>query len=1027
MLLTEIEKKFNNLKFTESFEDINKLIKENTNNKKSFVKILLTKANLKLKLFNYNDFFEIIELLDQNYSSFLNNESFFKLKLVYFSLKNETEEFQNTCKKLKLITGITNKESLDLMYLFNTRNYSEYLSKYNNLNDNHKVNQNFYCAQAKLFSINYDEDFEVILKTYKESINLFDIENIESKFDHFIVYLDLSNFIFHMLSLGVNRDHFMDEIKNIKLHFSLLIEELNNFDNQISNQILNCYLLILGYSEDNNLFLDLSEKNISDLRINVYILYCVKKGILNDDIVLKKFLENKNKNHPILDFYLTTLYDKSEYNKILEFIANSSLKSSMLEIVEHYYYLALIELDRSITKEDYELLEEKKDSSILFLSLLIKYQIKINAFDSNNLLDFQNRLIHEKITLTTLLDSIKIHFSINDYNFPLKLLDKYKTIFTNLIFEIIKLFTSNKELNYNTFNIFIKNIQTQQGIDIFSNTVKIHIFKMYFNYDDISNGIQFLNSCNIDKIINQKLAAFILQKLLLKKQEVKFFKEAKYMVNYLEENLSKLSISQFSIFLRYYVNSDQLDLCARYINRYFLSIDISNLNSDMKYLNDIYFSMLLNQNFKNNDIDNWLILKDNNQYIKSVEYMNPENLKFFGFTSIDKEYELKQLIACEEFEKKSIAHHILNMYVNEYPGVLKTISISEENPSAIIDEIIKISEEFPTINYLDEYLEGKNYTSLHNVTNGNYLKYFEVIKSFIESNKGFNVTCNDVPSKKLITVSSIFTAYHLGFLKDIVQFENIFIQEDVINKFEKTINDSNNGSIIEKGEYTQNISELRNKSKEELGELKEHFKEIYYTLLKIPAERVIEDMEVKIPITEIQNYSLDFIKLLGDSNYNALMISFNSNYQIITEDIGLSKFFNNFDKFIKPGNTVSVFLNNISFIKYKEISDILEKYKFKNRLNLNFLCNELRTLFLIKQYSEEDLLKYEELRLLIEFLKTNNILGMTTEFLESMIHNDILKNPYQASIINRILLSNINLIKNIQNKIKLNLSPNKQF
>lgn len=389
------------------------------------------------------------------------------------------------------------------------------------------------------------------------------------------------------------------------------------------------------------------------------------------------------------------------------------------------------------------------------------------------------------------------------------------------------------------------------------------------------------------------------------------------------------------------------------INKKVLELNVYELdNEDKQQLSSLYFNSITN--FKDKELDtfekNTIFIKDGIHYLdkdvfKSVHevYIEKFNIAFVN------KLEMKRKEEDATYERKSLFHFIVNQILETIDSPhfkMMTVDWGTKSPLEEIQEMMIAQSEY-TEDQFERYSNGEGITFWQLA--GSYDKYFNLIVKLLEDDTiNFNscMIYHQSPKvPKLLTLSSIIFLHHHNKLKEVLEREDIFIQKttfdwlmfyvDKLDKEEEIFT-----AFAKDGQFFKDIV-----TKEQIEVFSSHLKEL---LNNIKYKQIVDDSKASLPFKEAFTLSESF----GIQEYQALALSYQKNYLIITEDKMFEVIFDtlNFNQ--------TMVSNSLSLFNSRDLHELRmelhhKKYKYVFSVKLLRQLIEVLTKININKISKE--------------------------------------------------------------------------
>ncbi len=918
-------------KISLSLESITKSKQENSKNPNAVYALLCLETEFYFILKNFSVFKSNLEYLEDNYPELLELK-FYELKATYYSYSGNEEAYLLTLKKInKEFGGKIDILFSNLIYLLNSKKFDDAEKEYKKITEKVDYLKKIDFVGGMIYLNLYYEKNQ--FKYIKESERIFEQylkENEVDFFETFEIYKASSINLINQYLKGL-RNFENKRVLNTKGMIDLIKDDLNHFGEEsqiaIKNHYLHCLWMLEEYESYNNEAFKIDEEELDS--VNFYFLHVRHKKEL-DYQKIEKRLES---DQILLLPYLETL----SYIDDNRFLEHTSLNNDLYnnEVILLMRVDVEIENKKTLCQETIEIVESKRDISLLYFIILLEVEFFRKGFiaetNLENLLVLANEELDE-IEVLRILEVLSKGKKTKEY---LELALKYKNKYQGVLSRTFKIIEDDKEINFSDFESFINSIEKQEYyIPIANKYLRYSVFSEAYKYYKFAwEEYSFENEDRVEfackAIQNCVLQAHTKHSNLLDENQNKIY------IRYLEENLENISIQQCSILSYYLIVVENNFNGFKYINKKLLERDLNTLSDEEKMtVCPIYFYSMVKIASESAYIDSNLLLRseDNNLYILKDTFSKNIS-EFHRFNLLDKiNFEIKK--RDEKIEKESLFKFIVGTFINTVQSdtFISFTGTEEENMSKI-KEILHTNARNQNENFKD-YLDGY-YIAFYKLTNGRYEDYFSLVHTLYEDEKipfdagKCNPTLKNV--NKILTLSSIILINHLKLLNIVLEREDIYIQQTTINFLINEIEEYDEKKEIFRIGSTG--EELYKDILDEVGIKKR--KEYLLNLLTvlINYERIIDDTESVLGLADAEGMISPHI---GIQEYKALSYSFTNKWQVITEDKSIS--------FVAEATKYNTnLISNSSFLIIQALKDeykIMEMYETMYKKNYSFILNE---------------------------------------------------------------------------------------
>lgn len=944
VILRRIEKDFFDGNFKQAVEDLDELIRDNSSEALKSVKyqLLLIKANFLMQFRKIDEFQEFIEHIEKEYKTFI-NAKFIELNLNLMSL-SKNEDFFVLAKQLRLETPNSLPQGhLDIVYYLNSGDVQKAEELFKEEIKNIKYRNKLLLIGGHIYSNLYEYSKNDMMffgkadKYYQEAI--------ETEKLSFLDTLQIQGFYAtHILNNNFQRkapqDNIPFSVENYKKSLDVVLENQDYFNSDYINIVLDSYLymlLYLGLEDEYNKFYKKYEENVS---IKHHVQYCMVKNVEYDHKKIQECILKNNRPDDLL-VYSSLIWNSSikDMQDIINFLQSNIEFLQVHPFILYSYVKGKILLNNEIEPKYIEFLEDNKykDLGILLAFIETKHYavIKISNENIEKLIEFS---LNENSWQAIILDVIKLLQKLDKRKEYLDLALKKQNVFTNIIFETLKICHEDKNLLFQEFESFIKEITN-------INDFNAIIGNIYVKYNSLEKAFTYYYSTykNNPTIEVMEATLKVVWDHYNKSHEILEDFMQREIFNTLIAKKEDLTFENLIFLLMYAIHilKDTRQILPL-LNQELLNVDIENLDHPTKIkLSNIFTQTAFTlPNYKDIFLYelNLCLVQDGKTYIKSNYAVAEENQKNFGFIVIDaNEYFLKK--QDDTYKEESLFHRLVGPFAfrcenpSMIPILFDTKPLSEF--FAIMDEqATKTKELFQR--YSDNIPVG-----LYALANDDYKNYFTLIPYLLNNqNINFNsLHVNYLPkeTKKILTLSSIVFLNEINQLDLVLKRDDIVIQQTVVNwlqgYFEK-INYANMPQAFtdlhEEGHkfvpFTENSIEEATK-----------FKAFVLSLLtRIFKCQIVNDTFENLSLKEAKTLAPH----IGIQEYQALAYCINHNYQIISENNIFDMLFETLK--LNKGflSNATVFLENIlEYEKRRSLILDLHRKNYKYVLSANYENN----------------------------------------------------------------------------------------
>ncbi|NCD12309.1 MAG: hypothetical protein EOL93_07130 [Epsilonproteobacteria bacterium] len=613
--------------------------------------------------------------------------------------------------------------------------------------------------------------------------------------------------------------------------------------------------------------------------------------------------------------------------------------------------------------------------------------------------------LDENIFFIRILHVIKLLQQLGKRKEYLNLALKKQNIFSNIIFETLKICHEDENLLFKDFEFFITKIVNK---DFYDNIVG-HIYAK-FDRPDIAFNYHYSEYKKNASLEIMFALLKVIGDYYNKSHQILEETKQREIFNALVAKEGELNLQGFIFLLTYalHILKDTRQILPL-LNQKLLNTDIKNLDNALK----IQLSNIFMTQYESNNKDlflydlNLCLVQDGKTYVKNNYSIAEENQKNFGFIVIDaNEYFLKK--QDNTSKEESLFHGIVGAFAFrcENPSMIPiTFDKDSKNPlSGLWDFMDERTNQ--TKDLFQRYSDGI-YVGLFVLAGNNYKNYFTLIPYLLNNqNMNFNsLHVNYLPkeTKKILTLSSIIFLNEINQLDLILQREDIVIQQTLVNWLKGYLDKIDYANMPQDFTYLDEEGHKFVPFTEDSIKEAEKFKTYVLGILtRILKCTIINDVSENLQLKEAKTLA----PLVGIQEYQALAYCIKYNYQIISEN-------NIFDMLFETLRFNKGFISNASVLlegslEYdKRRSLIIDLYqkKYKYVLSENFEKS------LIAFMQEKNVLSLQQEE--FELIKIANSYG----FLENIkkYYNDKFKVLFPKAV----LPVKIFLDKNIEKLLKI--------
>lgn len=939
-----LKKDFFDGNFTEAIDFLNSLLAEYEDDVEIKYQLLVVKISFLMQLRKMDEFKEYIELIENDYTKFINIE-FRELKLTLLAFENN-QDFFDMSKKLRLETPNSKPQGhFDIIYHLNGGDlniakdifeeeikHSEYRDKLLLIGGHIYSNLYKYGTDDENNFVKADEYYKEALE--KEELSFLDKMLIQGFYAHRLMNDQIRQ-------KKATNEEFLKYLKEYKKSLEIILVCKKYFNHQYIHNLFETYthiLLSLNLKDD---YLSFYESNSDAFSMRQYIQYCDIKGI---DYSHEK-IQNYIKSNFLLDDLLlyTSLISNNnieEIKIIIDFLEENTDYKYKHHFAMYCFVKGCILLNLKISDDVLAYLEKDKYTKIDCLLAFLEYQYylgsTIDDVEIEKLLEFSN----DCTIVARIVDVIKLLQQLGKREQYLSLALIKQDTFYSVVFETLKICEEDKDLLFSSFDNFINKIVDKE---IYSAVIG-RIYLKYDKLDVVFNNyyLEFKRNKTLwimFELLNMGLAFYN------KSGEVFDNKKQLEVLNDIIADIDKLEIQNL-IFLLNYVIIIQGDTkqVLPYLNQRLLELDINEINGDIKIdLSNMYLNTQFDlQNYAAifNYEDNFCLVNDGKTFIRNNYSILEINQNNFGFITVDdNEYFIMK--QDDSYKEQSLFHRIIGpfAYRCDNPSMQEFhFDENAEEPMAEVFEMIK-QQSLHTKNLFQRYSDGE-LIGLYTLAKGKYNNYFSLIPYLLE-NKNINFYSGDInfhpKANKILALSSIVFLSHIGQLDKVFKREDIFIQRTLINWLKEYSTKIDFISMPTELSYLDEIESptLHRNTNEEVNKLKSLVLKLVQDIIQNC--KIIED---QLEVMPIKGANEMLANQIGKQEYQALAYCLNHKFQIITEDRIFNMLFGTMKLNMPMASNSLLLLEDI--LSYEELRGLrieLHLKRYKNILDKNYMHN----------------------------------------------------------------------------------------
>lgn len=939
-LLESLDEHFYDGKITKAFELLNTAL-EKHQHKESKYYILLKKAEYFLELRNLEKTKDILNLLKKGYSDYNIIKHKEILLSIYSAEKNEKDFFE-LVKDLKAEKDdIKSDDYFKIIFYLNSGNIEESKRIFNSLP---KEEQEKSCLiGGHIFSNSYtylnkeQDDLEKANLYYKLVLEKNPNFLIKFHIKGFFVQIIINDFV------RAKKDFDNNEVIEYKELLNKLFEAESFCNQSYINELkkFNAYILFILNLEND--YINFYEKNSDILFDEHYLQYCQYKNInINHDLIQKKVVQN---NKALLGYSNLLLVKNDDIKIILTFFNKNTDLLLKSDLIIYLYTQGSIASNSKVSKEVIKHINfhSKKSLELYFSYLLLK------KYENKEIKDIEIHVLFDFLEKTSVLNDIV--FEVIDFLEEIKKSELYIKLailkqneFKNLIGYILKKCYEDRELKISDFEDFIKSIKDVSNY--YGN-----IANVYFKFNRLDKSFEFYykvwekdkNLISAKNVLITGLHNFERYKNRLDEEKEN---EVLYYLQSIQKELDFTNINLISYF--HLVANRDVNNAFGIINKKILSLNIDELDNENKMnLASMYFNSITN--FKDREIDgfqkNTIYYKKKNYYLDKDIFQDIHEIyiRKFKILLIDK-IEIDKIKEDKTYETQSLFHSIINQILETIDSpffkVMK-VDWGIEKPFENLQEFL-VKQNIKSSNLIERYSNGKE-IGFWSLSKG-YEKYFNLVVQLLEDeNLNFNscrMNFKDKNTPKLLTLSSIIFLNYWNKLDEVLKREDVYIQKstfDYLLKYKEKLNKEDELLYLSEGNGLIYKSII---TKEQIEFFLDNLKKIINNIAYV---KIIDDTKSTLLFKE----SFSITEYIGIQEYHAIALSFEKNYQLITEDRMLEVIF----EILKFNPTM--ISNSISLLKREDIIDLgitLHKKNYKYVFDITIVQSLLDNLIYILIY-----------------------------------------------------------------------------
>lgn len=1008
--IEHIKNDFNEGKFEEAINFLDKLIIENEKIKQNKYYLILLKIDFLRQFRKYDEFEENLTFIERSddYKSYHDNK-LKELKLTLLSM-NQDISFFELSKELRIDTPNSKPQGhFDLVFYMNSGELQKAKEIFEEEIKNNNYEKHLYLLGGHIYSTLYkygdEESFKKADYYYKKALEDSELNYL----DKFAIqtFYGTDNINYFLMKKSCVDFEVLREYENFLIN---IFENKEYFSEEYIFSLVESYINILLILDKQEKYFEIYEQYKEQLPIRNYFQYCEVKNIVYSHTDIQEHLKSKFDLQDLL-MYCSLVKNKSveEIKQVINFLNNNENYIYENAFVLYCFVSGYISTNKKLDISVEKYLEENKYKGIDSLLAYMEYQLylskQIDSKDINKLLEFCNDCIYPR-----LIDAIKFLLRLRRTEYLQLALFK-ENEFEGIIYKTLKICENDKDLLFDTFHQFVEQIQNKDNLNcilgrIYSKYNKLNIaFNYFYN--------EYKNSKNINAMFEVLNTAHFIysnsgEKFEYQKQKEVFTSILGEVYNFDIKNL--LFLLGYEITLLQSASN-----ILPILNQRLLGQDINKLDNNLKInLSNIFMQTEFNQTnyqciFLCND--NLCLEKDGITYVKDNYNILEENQKNYSFKLIDdNDFFLK--ISDNNFVKSSLFHRIVGPFAFRCDNPMFIPIKIDETKKEPLEDLFKFmkNQTDNTKDLFQRYSDGEK-IGLFPLSQSSYKNYFELIPFLLESNK-YNFNAGKIHYKEesiniILTLSSMIFLNHVGYLEKVLQRKDVFIQRTVINWLKEYLVSLDATKMPIKFNYIEDSKPVfYSNTGEEIEEFKISIQKLIKLILENCTDRIIDDHLEILPIKGA--YEI-LAKHIGSQEFQAFSFAINKNFQIITEDTIYNMMFDVF-KYNKVfiSNSLSLLEDILSYDELRDlqISLFLKKYKYvlfeEDVLNLITFMKENDISQLVKKECElikimdnygwlKEIKRYYFNKFGGKYLKTNlpikNDFDMNIEFILQILEN----------------------------------------
>lgn len=1046
-----IKELFYNFQITEALNSLEKLIdSSDRSNIKNMFELYLVKAEFFLKLQKIDEFKSLMNYIEKNYKKLIDsgNKKYDSLKLTYLSFEKDEDRYFNLAEKMSMHNQKKDLNFYRIVYYINTNDADKIIELLKDQNYNPKeINSDLALILGHSYNFlihttqKLETNFELMLQYYNNYENNTNHKNKVDLLSTYMTKCVSAIFTYYQFLAKLSKS---DEeiVLNAINYIEPILEEINNFGNNYQEIVINNLASYYTILNDQTKFKNLFQKYTNIMNEQSYITYYIFLDTnIKKDEIYKIYQEKHFPN--FLVTYLEHLYRENNTQLVVSFIYEKQLLSLSDYRIECFYDLSKVDLDLDV-EEILNKYEAIKEDDLLNTVIYLKASKKLNKSVEN---DFLNNL-HTNLTESKELSDyffkilFKLLFNL-DTKYTFNLVNKINKTYPYLTPYILELSSKSLTVKLNDIESFITNISLDEILDNFQFNVLIgNIYNSYFNsfktYQYYLKAWEEHHDIELAKRILDLMIRMKNLNIMLDDNEV-FFK----VYSYLKVNDAFNDIEIALLGAYYHFQNKEFKEGSIFFNKKILNSNVEELESDiLNIIGSLYFKSIIDtkDDMDFNKIDeNMLVIenplirmkfsKESNNFISflkpfnQVLWVNSHKNKKYSIHNIYKKiskdssfskysFEYKSNIQMKAFnmyyEKLSLFHFLANQLIHKAKNVLMVeTNLGKENQFETMFNMIKEASEHDQ-NILNNYMQGE-FVPLYSLAKSNYENLAPLmLRELMDNTKNTFFSGNNNPNKKakkLISISSLILLKYLGHLETVLSLENVYVQSTVINWIELTKEAIRHDKTKMSMSYKDGVFYRHEMTEIEREGLVKVYEEIYEILLKksVKNNRVVDDYIFCLPY----KLSAEILNYIGHLDCFAMAFCINNNYQLITEDISLTKIYQmmSFNEYF-ISNMTSLLMEVLSLDNFIDLAFELNKLSYKNTLNNSHL-----------EYIEKVI--YDVNFQFIENKKIKTIIGKTTYILNDLGWLEEIKNLYRQEYMLKDIKGSSVLFNNIGHLLNL--------